>query len=294
MTLIAILIALGLERFLGNLQDYRCFHWLHAGARWIVSQRERRGWLDDIPGVLLLVLLPALLVGWLYLALAQWSALAAFLFSLVVLIYCLGPRSFYDQAKALVSALDRGDEEEARWYLEQLLDRRPWPEGLPLPKTASEALFIAVNDRLLAVIFWFAILGPMGALLYRGSSELYKTCLPAGACGKGESGLGKAARGFYVALAWIPARLTAYAFAALGSFMDARETCRQRREAGERHWGDGNEDLLACAGCGALRMEAEPERAEGGRAICSALDLVRRTIFLWVAAIALITLLTAG
>ena len=288
MTLIILLVALVVERFLGSLQDYRRFDWLHAPARWMVAQRERFEWLDGPIGVLILVGLPAAVAGWLQWLLGGWSLILAFLFGLAVFIYCLGPRSFYDQAKNLVDALDRGDEEAARWYMEGLLDRRPWPEGQPLPKTASEAVFIAVCDRFLAVVFWFALLGPLGAVMYRAASELRKTCLSTGACGKGESGLGDAVAWLYQVLGWVPARLTAYTFAALGSFMDARESCRRVREAGERHWPDPHEDLLACAGCGALRLEEVAP--EGGRVVCQSLDLARRSIWLWVVVIALFTL----
>ncbi len=291
MTLITLLIALTVERFLGSLQDYRRFDWLLAFARWVAAKAEKRAWLDGPLGVLLVLGPPAVVVGVLQ-ALFAGSLVLSLLFALVVLIYCFGPRTFYDQAKSLVDALDRGDEEAARWYLEQLLDRRPAPDE-PLPKAASEALFIALCDRLLAVVFWFAVLGPLGAFLWRASSELSKGCAaPEVGCGTPQGGLAAAWRWLYFVLGWVPARLTAWTFAALGSFMDARERCRRMQEDGEHHWTDPNEALLACAGCGALRLPESEETMEmrGGWAVCQSLELVRRSILAWLVVIAVLTL----
>ncbi len=290
MTLITLLIALTVERFLGSLQDYRRFDWLLAFARWLAAKAEKRSWLDGPLGVLLVLGPPAVVVGGLQALLAD-SLVLSLLFALAVLIYCFGPRTFYDQAKSLVDALDRGDEEAARWYLEQLLDRRPAPDA-PLPKAASEALFIALCDRLLAVVFWFAVLGPLGAFLWRASSELRKSCAQDEACRTPEGGLAATWRWLYFVLGWVPARLTAWTFAALGSFMDAREQCRRLQEGGECHWEDPNEALLACAGRGALRLPegADEEALRGGWAVCQSLELVRRSILAWLVVIAVLTL----
>ncbi|MDZ7737260.1 MAG: hypothetical protein U5P41_15135 [Gammaproteobacteria bacterium] len=69
-------------------------------------------------------------------------------------------------------ALEAGDgaaAEEAR----RAFHNPRWDDQGPLGGTLCSVLG-QTNVRLFAVLFWFAVLGPVGALLYRLTAELHK------------------------------------------------------------------------------------------------------------------------
>ena len=112
-------------------------------------------------GSLLRLVLPALLLLWLQLALhGRWYGLLSLALGVVVLFACWGPR---DLDRDVADALDdtRGsDHDEAARALRLPNASQPWSAVAP-------ALFQAGLERWFGVLFWFVVLGPAGALLFR-------------------------------------------------------------------------------------------------------------------------------
>ena len=136
-------------------------------ARWVPVPPGAPGW----SGLLVAVALPAA-AAWLALwLLGGWFwGLAGFLIQLLVLIGCLGGSSWRRLFDALVADGSRGDQQAALHALDEL--------GVPgaAEAVADAAGLCAATDRALAmrfvrewfaVLFWFALLGAPGALLYR-------------------------------------------------------------------------------------------------------------------------------
>ncbi|MDQ6645838.1 MAG: beta-lactamase induction protein, partial [Pseudomonadota bacterium] len=84
------------------------------------------------------------------------------IFSLVVLIYCLGPRAFEADLEAIVGAPDDVARETAAQALAD--DGEPVPWNAP---ALGAAVAYAALRRRFGVLLWFFLLGPVGALLYR-------------------------------------------------------------------------------------------------------------------------------
>src|SRR6185437_15670246 len=177
--------------------------------------------------------------------------LPSFVFALLVLAYCMGPRDLERD----VEAVDKAPDSDARTSAAQAL--RPDESTGALAFASAplvESVFIAALRRVFGVIFWFALLGPVGALLYRLAQLLaytpeHHSTLPAA-----QQDL---ARNLARLLDWLPAHLIALAS------VDADVA------AGDGHVVDVHEPLVA---------------------LDDAMTLIRRVLIVWVALIALIVI----
>ena len=165
MTIIAILIAFTLCHLVRNLRLLRRFEWVNPFIK------KSNDWLGFLPGwsgatgffIILGVPLIAiyLLNGLLFGLLGQ---LGSFLFSIAILIYTFGPRDLDVDVRCVISANGEEDQNEA---LETLLGK-PIPADPGDCQTAAiDAVFNEAMKRWFGIIFWFALLGIYGALLYR-------------------------------------------------------------------------------------------------------------------------------
>lgn len=164
MTITAILIAFALCYFVRELGRLHRFEWLGAYTRrcgeWFGSLP---GW-NGALGFLLLLLLPLLAIGLLNgLAHGLLGTLGAFLLAVAVLVYTFGPHDLDTDIEAIIHAED--DEAQAR-ALQNLLGHCPPDEEARMAR-AVEAVFREALERWFGTIFWFAVLGVYGAVLYR-------------------------------------------------------------------------------------------------------------------------------
>jgi AmpE protein len=165
MTIIAILLSFGLCHFIRELGGFRKRRWLTG---WVDFSNDAFGKLPLWPDVLgFLVITAVPLVVLLLLNKLLYSALGttgAFLLALLVLIYSFGPRDLDTDVAEIVDAED----DEKRLAALQKLMGKPVPEDPEKCRAAAvEAVFSEALHRWFGVIFWFAVLGIVGAFLYR-------------------------------------------------------------------------------------------------------------------------------
>ncbi|MDH5544208.1 MAG: regulatory signaling modulator protein AmpE [Gammaproteobacteria bacterium] len=283
MTLLAIIAALFGERFIGSVQEFRQFQWLADAGEWI---RRQSSGLDSWIGAILILLLAGTIVELAYLWLSKGFIILGFVAATAVLLFCIGPRSFYDQIKSFCDAYSNGNEDSAYWYLSNLKDSALTDEDERyLAKAALEAAFVAVNNRLLGVIFWFVILGPFGAVIYRISGDFHRLEEE----GDQRSQLYAAFDRIHYLLNWPSSRLVSISYAAMGSFVEGMSHLK-RSASPTSNWPDPNEQLLVSSGLGALDLKQEQATEIGCDQIFSGLALLRRSVAFWVGVIALLTL----
>ncbi|MDH5257553.1 MAG: regulatory signaling modulator protein AmpE [Gammaproteobacteria bacterium] len=290
MIIITVFICLFAERFLSSLYVLRNFTWLEVYSNFILkyftSIQFKKG---KIP-VLFIVLPPAIIVGLIDRQLYQTFLPFEFLFSIIILLYSFGPKTFYDQSKELCRAEDISDNTCACWYAEQILNRPlERHEQINLPHIISQSLFSISNDRILAPIFWFVILGPMGAILFRCSSQLYLAATKYGHTQHRYKKIVYSSSFLYAILNWIPSRLSAFGFAAMGNFSSAMKNYSKIKKLTFQLNQESNERLLISVGSGAINLpeissETTPDK------ISDALAILRRNTQLWMGTIALLTL----
>ena len=284
MTLIAILASLVLERLLDHVQDLRRYERYQDYVEW-VRQRLRGDTWEGALGVLAL-LAPVVLVT-LVLQFGLEDALFGLLglvFAIIVLVFCLGPRDLGHELSQYREAYATGDLERATRLARSLAGVEPPVDPLLQARAVTEAVLVQANQRIFGVLFWFALLGPVGAVLYRAAAELRRLTL------QDSDEFAWAARQLTEILDWLPARLTALGYALSGHFEAAVLRWREATKQGDR-WRMPSSQVLAAAGTGALDLDLEfADGLAWEQVLQSAMNLVWRTLVLWVFLIALLTL----
>jgi membrane protein required for beta-lactamase induction len=286
MALIAILLSLTLERLLGAMEGLRNFRWFGAWSAWVHRQLPREAPWQGAAGVVALLLPPLLLVVLLFNLLDDFWMPLSFLAGVMVLLYCMGPKDLEAEVEAFIEARERDDEESALWHASALLGGHVPDNSRVLTRTLVENILAEANGRLIAVFFWFALLGPLGAMLYRLSAMLQQAEAERG----GE--LAEAIQHLMKVLDWVPARLCAIGYALSGNFVEAVHGWRD--DAGK--WADYNRGVLLASGLGAM-SQMDDERAEEDISperetarISETMALVRRMVLVLLAFLALLTL----
>lgn len=163
-TLIAVIVALAIGHVAPDIAaGVRQHGWYDGWLRWLNAQfPEGSAWRGRF-GIALALVVPLLVVGLFQLALDQplWG-FVGLLFDIAVLFYCWGPRDLDLDVAAVLDAPDAAARRNAA--------ARLWPAGgAPSLEGGAlvEAVFRNALRRWFGVLFWFWVLGPVGALLYR-------------------------------------------------------------------------------------------------------------------------------
>ncbi len=294
MTLIAILLVLAIERFIGAVDHLRGFGWYHAWWRWLENRLARQSLWQGAGGVIVVVLPPLLILALASVALYSVSPVLDFILACAVLLYSLGPADLGHQVTRYTEALNAGDEAAAEEARREFHNPR-WEDQGPLGSTLC-SLLGQTNLRLFAVLFWFVVLGPVGALLYRLSAELHKHYADV------HGGFADAVRDLYNLLNWPTTRLSALGFALAGNLVEALDGWR-RAEARSLAV---NETVLIESGLGALQFRQlygdESDDAGPGMAVTApdpedivswveaARNLETRTLIVWLSVLAIMTI----
>lgn len=294
MNLIAMLIVLGTEGLWKSFRAVLPYQRLVGYTAWLWQRAGNESWFGGPYGVALALAPGVLTVGLIQLVLASGGGFFVWLiklvFAVVVLIASIGVRGLAPELEDYRRALERDDPEAAYMYVRELLREGPPANSDEMNRKLIEVLLIRNNERLLAILFWFALIGPVGAVLYRSICQLK------GARQSGNvmsSGFLTAVLRIHALLDWIPARITAICYAVIGSFVEAMQQWR----AGARQWdGDlytGNRLVLINSGLGALRLfSLEPGRGNDALRddVTEAEALINRTVIVWLTAFALLTI----
>ncbi|HVC37325.1 MAG TPA: regulatory signaling modulator protein AmpE [Gammaproteobacteria bacterium] len=283
MSFLALLISLLLDQALRHLESLRGPRWFHAYFESLRFFAHSQGFWRAGVGVVVIVLVPTvvtLFVG--HLLDHIWSAFG-FAFSVLLLLLTLGPRDLHSQVGDYIEATQSGDAQRAGAVARELLGSEPPADAAARSEAVTHVVLVEANDRLFGIFFWFALLGPAGAVLFRSTDFLRR--LPAEEVRSSE--FVDAVNRLYGILAWIPAHLAALGYALAGSFEDAISDLKAFYANSSSHFFQMNNDVLVCTGLGALRASAEEP---GTGRLRSALLLVRRTVIIWLVVYALITL----
>ncbi|WP_239537952.1 adenosylcobinamide-phosphate synthase CbiB [Dyella mobilis] len=285
---LAMLAAVLMDAWLG---EPRRAHPLVGFGR-VASGIEQRVYADRrVAGVLAwsLAVLPAIALLWgIQRAMPVW---ASWCVGAAVLYLTLGWRSLGEHVRPVAAALAKGDLDAARAAVSRVVSRDTAAlNDVQVSAAATESVLENGNDAVFGALFWFALLGAPGALLYRLANTLdatwgYRTAR--------YERFGWAAARIDDVLNFLPARLTALTYALLGHFDTAWRCWRTQAP----QWDSPNAGPVMAAGAGALRVrlggpapyhgrwEARPELGEGelpsAASISRALHLVSKGVLMW-------------
>ena len=215
----------------------------------------------------------------------------------LVLYLAIGLRSLADHARAVATPLIHGDLARARTAVGAMVSRDTRAlDHQGVAGAASESVLENGADAVFASLFWYLVAGLPGVILHRLVNTLdamwgYRT--PRYLL------FGRVVARLDDALNWIPARLTALAYAASGR--TATALACWFRQAGA--WESPNAGPVMAAGAGALGVtlggaapyrdgwRERPPLGEGpppdGATIDAAIVLVRRAVVCWLGVIVL-------
>lgn len=250
MLIIILLLAIALDYCLGEPRN--AYHPLVAFGHWANwletqllngQQTRQRQKLAGIVAVFC-ALLPSLLglLGWLL------PQTLKTLFDILILYFCIGARSLQQHALAVCLALQQKDLYLARQQVGKIVSRQTAQmTTLDVRRASIESVLENGADAVFAPLFWFMLLGPFGALIYRLSNTLdamwgYKN--------QRYQNFGWAAARLDDVLNWLPARLTALSYALLGNTQQAFNAWQN-----QAHLLDSpNAGPVMTAGAGALNL----------------------------------------
>lgn len=283
MRLIAILISLWANRYPERLDRWRRSELLFGYADWLRNRALGVQRWHGALGLFAFLLPPVLLV-----ALLQWwfgGWLLGLVLPVAVLLFAHGPARVDDDMEEFLSAWEQEDEARARRAALELGGEQESPANIDqLPAQALGGLFWQSYLRFLGPIFWFVLLGPWGAMLFRLA---YIAKEYAESRHERDERFEQAANMLVYVLDWIPTRLAAAAYGLGGSFVHAMQGWQRASEDAF----SGNRGLLVRAAAGALNMplrESDPEKLR--TTAREARSLVTRAVLCWLAVIALATI----
>ncbi|MDB5798694.1 MAG: cobalamin biosynthesis protein CobD [Paucimonas sp.] len=313
MTFFSILIALLIEQ----LKPLRADNPVYNAVKLLAGKVERGfnagmrehgriGWFLMMAALVL----PTLAIYW---ACAYISPLLALAWNILVVYLTLGLRHYSHYFTSIQLALNSGDIEGARTLLSEWTrqDTRAM-EVAEISRLAVEKALVTTHRSVFGVFFWFLMpLGPAGAVLYRVAEYLAR------AWNEPEhmhnEAFGRFAAQAYYWIDWIPARLTASAFAVVGNFEDAVYAWRNFAH----RWHDETMGIILSAGGGAMGVrlgtpaenatallpadaatvdsvavdaDVLPGEEPSPRALQSTVGLVWRALLLWMLLLLLLSL----
>ena len=289
-TLLAVIVALAVGHVAPDIATgVRQYGWFGGWLRWLNAHFPEGSFWRGTWGIALALVVPLLVVGLFQLALDQplWG-FVGLLFDVAVLFYCWGPRDLDLDVAAVLDAPDSTARRAAA--------ARLWPHGAGVQLDGGslvEAVFRNAQRRWFGVLFWFCLLGPFGAVMYRLSVlavERDDTQLA--------HDTASGAKTWLAILEWPVAQLMTLALALVGNFDSVMAAWREDGAFGLH----GN--LLNTAARASVRSEIAEEVAdytESGIPASTALvevfgelpelrdamNLAWRILILWLAVIAL-------
>lgn len=284
MQLLAILIAFGLERYYRVFDHLRSHQWIYGWILWLEQRFSSAGFWRGLWAPIWVALPIALLVQLIYVGLDEVLGLFGLFWAIVVLVLSFGPRDLAGEVRELMELLAR-DREGGLIQAQRFIGGQGELHVHQAARGIATGVFVQANQRIFAMLFWFILLGPLGAVFYR---IVDLDCERSDASPEHRA----SALRLREMLSWIPAHLVALSYAVVGDFSASMQALR-------KNLGDWtqNTQILTCAGLGALRLgcSAEDEVGEEWDAldqeeIEEALELVRRSEVLWMAVLAALIL----
>ena len=266
--------------------------WCNAGK----AVHGRTGWWIVVGSLTV----PTALIYWLCL---YFNPFAALVWNVIIVYLTLGFRRYSHYFTLIQVALSAGDEATARKFLAEWINRDTTDlDATEISRLAVERSLIASHRNVFGVFFWFLMpVGPACAVMYRLAEFLSRAWNEPEHMKNEEFGQ-YASKVFYW-IDWIPARLTAVAFAVVGNFEDAIYSWRNYAD----RWSDELVGIILSSGGGAigvrlgepetkaiiltadasavdmdsLELESQPGVEASPRSLQSAVGLVWRALLLW-------------
>jgi len=276
MIFLSIVITLVLDRVFSQFQSFRQFKWLQDYANWmtdVLSISRLPTWVSLVVLLLPLLLTLSFVQGIFANGLFGLFALA---FNVIVLFLCLGPLDTDQQVDNYLHSLDVDDAEKQVESASELCEKPAESTLFSQAFQVVNAVFTASHRRLFACLFWFVLLGAMGAVFYRLVEQSIKLNIRDDAQKK----LNHTFLELLGYLEWLPARITIGTFMVAGHFEGAfagyRKAAKDFIDVDET-----NQGILQLGGRGAIQFEEIKSKKHAREQVKKARGLVLRALVVW-------------
>jgi len=283
MTLIAIILALIVGRALDDGGKLLSMRWFEVLINRLEKQFSAYRLWDSHGGILISVGIPLIVLALVLHLLDGVFFLLPFLVSVLILYLCLGFELFDNHIDNYRQALEQDNTGAVQDAAADILAADISRRGSDDFPGVLGSLFRQSNDRIFAVLFWFLVLGPLGALLYRLVYEVLQLRHDI------HGAFTDSARQLYYILNWPCLRLTILAYALVGSLIHTIDVWRDQDDLSLAQ----DDNLLPAAGMAAIACgDMDDGEDTESRLYCiEHVDgLVKRSLLLWLTLIALSTI----
>lgn len=273
MKFIVILLIVGVNRFWIGSNPFHKPGWFEEYRKWITKQDFVTGMVPNSQFLLLLGI-PLVAVNLLYWIVQDWMwGLVWMMVSLLVLGYSVGlslSESRLREHLQWLKTLKSGDQlEEAQNYHQDF----------------QEEMIYDDFESLFPVFFWFILIGPAGAIIYRLSRQTINFL-------EDEESDSSFVRNLIHFLDWLPCRISTLFFALVGDFSRAIRLW----VISISEWQDPVKEVLgdiASAAMGVPDDQADIRQfmLDAERQVFMLRDLLNRTLICWIGLIAVLALL---
>lgn len=283
MTFIVLLAALIIDRLYGAHKVYRHFNWFTQWQGWLQQRFFKQKDNDWLPSLVSLVV-PLWAFNTVITYVVGINVIAGFVVSVAILLITIGPLDFENSVDDYIRAKSAKDDEQARYYASFLI----YDENQALNETeevqVTRSLLYCSVEHFFATLFWFVIVGPVAALLYRIVLQNYLN-----------NRNNKWAKLILAYAIFIPAHLVSFSFALVGSF---EETIKKLQNMNEY-----SSDLLSkchkltvASGCAALQLNMmSPEYLDENyksqiTLVENARAIILRSLVVWLSVVLIVEL----
>lgn len=260
MILLTLLITVLLEYYFDLGARLRQYQWFDQFSHWVENQLHRYFQHTNDIAVLLAILFPiVLLVGLLQ------SLFNTPLYGLLDLIFGVLVLLATVEAKSLITAYMATSSNKSGAVSAALSDN---------PGHLTFAQFLrAEKQKVLCPVFWYVILGPMGAVLYRLSLV---------SCDNNQNSSRQSLLNTWVSwLEWLPVRMTVLSFAVVDSFVP----CFKYWLTTITHPASANDDVLIDGASRASGIKAQAAVADKPESV----GLIAHSMIFWLVLVAILT-----
>lgn len=279
MVLITVLIALVVQRF-ANMAGWLRSSWFEIYLGWLrpVLAKSNK-WV-----AIVIVMLPVFFVLGILHAFLMWRLFGLFylVLSCAVLLFCMDARNIKNQ---LVKYFEFSEKQDVNGAVNVIaeLTTEPLPHNLAeLDRVVTRLIFTKSYVNIFSVLFWFGVLNIYGAAGYTILVLLRRLAVRV----DGSFGDIAVAAGFIQdILDWAPTRFLSLTYALVGHFSQGFSYFLKHLKTGL----NDNMNIAVESGLSALGLKIE-ENTGTWSENKAALDLIDRTLIIWIVIVALITL----
>jgi membrane protein required for beta-lactamase induction len=209
------------------------------------------------------------------------SDMVGLILGVAVLLFCLGASPLQYKLECYLNPKE-GKATEGESDLKEYMKEAGISTHNGFHRSVTQLLFWQSHERLFAVVFWFLILGPIGAITYRLISWFHDNALHGDLLYQKQP---EQMAWLHTWAAWIPARLVALSYTLVGNFMASFDTwLKMATKPGL------SQEVLVDCGDASLGLTGSEAKSSTKAENESALRLVQRALLVWVLIIAVATL----